>query len=77
MTQIYLKHPKHGVKVAHLEMEAEFDETHGWTRYNPYEVEPEPEIGYTSDVKIVEKIAPPVNAMVLNKPTLKFRKDGS
>lgn len=35
--QIYLKHPSHGVKIASIEMEAEFDESHGWVRYNPEE----------------------------------------
>lgn len=32
---IYLKHERHGTKIATLEMEAEFDEAHGWVRYNP------------------------------------------
>ena len=36
---IYLKHPVHGTKIATLEMEAEFDEQHGWVRYNPEEPE--------------------------------------
>lgn len=36
---IYLKHPTHGTKIATLEMEAEFDEQHGWVRYNPEEPE--------------------------------------
>lgn len=36
---IYLKHPVHGFKIATLEMEAEFDEQHGWVRYNPEEPE--------------------------------------
>lgn len=31
---IYLKHPVHGNKVATMEMEAEYDETNGWVRYN-------------------------------------------
>lgn len=31
---IYLKHPIHGTKIATLEMEAVFDEEHGWVRYN-------------------------------------------
>lgn len=42
---IYLMHPIHGRKVATLELEAEFDEKNGWSRYNldePVEVsEPE------------------------------------
>ena len=32
---IYLMHPVHGRKVATMELEAEYDETNGWTRYNP------------------------------------------
>ena len=35
MTAIYLSHPIHGYKVATMEAEANYDETHGWTRYNP------------------------------------------
>jgi hypothetical protein len=30
---IYLKHPVHGCKVATMELEAEYDEKNGWTRY--------------------------------------------
>ena len=33
MTTIYLMHPKHGVKVATMEAEAQHDETHGWRRF--------------------------------------------
>ena len=36
---IYLKHPTHGTKIATLEMEAAFDEEHGWVRYNPHDIE--------------------------------------
>jgi hypothetical protein len=32
MSQIYLEHPVHGRKIATMELEAEFDEKHGWTR---------------------------------------------
>jgi hypothetical protein len=32
---IYLQHPLHGHKVATSDMEAEYDETNGWVRYNP------------------------------------------
>jgi hypothetical protein len=31
---IYLQHPIHGNKVATMELEAQFDEQHGWSRYN-------------------------------------------
>jgi hypothetical protein len=33
MTTIYLMHPKHGVKVATMEAEAQHDETNGWRRF--------------------------------------------
>ena len=50
MSVIYLHHPKHGVKVATMEMEAQHDEQNGWTRFDPEDmvedepvaVEPEP-----------------------------------
>jgi hypothetical protein len=32
---IYLRHPKHGVKIANMEMEAQYDESHGWSRFDP------------------------------------------
>ena len=32
---IYLQHPVHGRKIAHMEAEAEHDEQNGWVRYNP------------------------------------------
>ena len=38
---IFLKHPVHGTKIATLEMEAAYDEEHGWVRYNPNDPEPE------------------------------------
>jgi hypothetical protein len=34
---IYLRHPDHGTKVATMEMEAIYDEGHGWVRYTPGE----------------------------------------
>lgn len=37
---IYLMHPVHGRKVATMELEAEYDETNGWSRYNPDEPTP-------------------------------------
>jgi hypothetical protein len=50
MAEIYLYHPKHGIKIATMEMEAQYDEAHGWTRFDPEDmiedepaaVEPEP-----------------------------------
>jgi len=41
---IYLEHPKHGRKIAYMEAEATFDESHGWKRYNPETPDVEPEI---------------------------------
>ena len=35
---IYLKHPIHGTKIATMEPEAIFDESHGWSRYTPGEL---------------------------------------
>lgn len=35
MPIIYLKHPTHGVKIATMDAEAEYDEKNGWIRYNP------------------------------------------
>jgi hypothetical protein len=34
MPIIYLRHPRHGEKVAISDLEAEYDEQNGWTRYN-------------------------------------------
>jgi hypothetical protein len=41
---IYLKHPTHGTKIASMELEAEYDETNGWVRYNPDTPSVEPEV---------------------------------
>ena len=35
MPAIYLKHPRHGTKVATMEVEAVADEKNGWQRYDP------------------------------------------
>lgn len=32
---IYLRHPTHGTKVASIEMEAQYDEQNGWSRFDP------------------------------------------
>ena len=50
---IYLKHPKHGAKVAICDMEAVADETNGWTRY-------------TLDTP-EEEVAPVVNALEVKR----------
>lgn len=38
MSSIYLMHPRHGVKIATMEMEAQYDEMHGWMRFDPDDV---------------------------------------
>jgi len=35
MPVIYLRHPRHGEKVATMEMEAAYDESNGWVRFTP------------------------------------------
>jgi hypothetical protein len=35
MPIIYMKHDRHGLKIATMEQEAEMDETNGWERYTP------------------------------------------
>ena len=37
MPIIYLRHERHGEKIAIAEMEAEYDEQNGWRRYTPGE----------------------------------------
>lgn len=43
MPSIYLRHSRHGDKVAIAEAEAVADERNGWVRYTPGAVEPESE----------------------------------
>jgi len=38
MSVFYLKHRKHGTKVATEESEVEFDKKRGWEEYDPEEV---------------------------------------
>lgn len=46
---IYLKHEKHGTKIATMELEVEYDEANGWVRYNPEEP-----ISYSAPVNELE-----------------------
>lgn len=39
MAVIYLRHPKHGAKVAISDMEAENDLQNGWKEFDPAELE--------------------------------------
>jgi hypothetical protein len=50
MPIIYLQHPKHGTKVANMDLEADFDEQNGWERYNP-------------DTPSAPEVAAPVNEL--------------
>jgi len=43
MGVIHLMHPRHGFKIATMEMEAQYDEQHGWMRYEPEDLEALPE----------------------------------
>ena len=38
MAEIYLMHYKHGVKIATMEMEAQYDEANGWVRFDPDDI---------------------------------------
>jgi len=42
MAVFYLRHPKHGVKVATSDMEVTHDEERGWELFTPTEVTEEP-----------------------------------
>lgn len=37
MSVIYLRHPKHGTKVASTDVEARYDRENGWVEYDPEE----------------------------------------
>ena len=64
MPVIYLNHPDHGCKVATMELEAEYDEKNGWTRYNP-------------DTPLEPEEAAPVNVLeVKRKYTRKAATEG-
>ena len=54
MAVIYLTHPAHGAKVATMELEAEYDEKNGWTRY-------------THDTPVVQEVAPVVNELEVKR----------
>jgi hypothetical protein len=51
---IYLSHPDHGCKVATMELEAEYDEKNGWTRYNP-DTPSEPEAAPVNVLEVKRK----------------------
>ena len=55
--QIYLKHQVHGTKIAVMDLEAEYDESNGWVRYNP------------DTPSAVVEIVEPVNALKRRRKT--------
>jgi len=57
MSVIYMVHPVHGAKVAISEHEAEYDEMHGWMRYDPT----------TPDTADDDEDEAPVNEMAVPK----------
>ena len=66
MAVIYLKHPVHGHKVACSDIEADYDENHGWERYTvdtPVAQEP-----------VVEEVEPEVEAAPANTLEVKTRR---
>ena len=65
MAAIYLAHPKHGVKIATMEMEAQHDEANGWVRFELEELVDAP-----ADEPLPE---PPVEANVLAAPRRRGR----
>jgi hypothetical protein len=56
---IYLKHERHGTKIATMEMEAEFDEEHGWVRYNPEEPQQVEEFLPVNELQVRRRGRPP------------------
>jgi len=65
---IYLEHKIHGRKIAYIEMEAEFDEKNGWTRY-------------TLDTPAVDEAAPVANELEVKRrrgrPSLEAAEQGA
>lgn len=54
---IYLKHERHGAKIATMELEAEHDESNGWVRYNPEE--PVADIAPVNELEVKRRGRPP------------------
>jgi hypothetical protein len=54
-----MKHPVHGTKIATMEMEAEFDESHGWVRYNPEEPQGFEEFLPVNELQVRRRGRPP------------------
>jgi hypothetical protein len=65
MAVIYLKHPIHGHKVACNDMEADYDENHGWERYT---------VDTPIKVTVVEEVETEVEAAPANTLEVKTRR---
>lgn len=61
MAVIYLRHPKHGAKVAISDMEAENDMQNGWEEYDPADL--------VSEQKAAAEIAPVTSEPAAESPT--------
>ena len=62
MAVIYLRHPKHGTKVATMDLEADYDEKSGWERYT---------VGTQPDVVVPAFLQASVDAAPLNQLEVK------
>lgn len=58
MPVIYMRHSIHGTKVAFSEQEAQYDENHGWSRFD---------INEQSNVESEPQEDQPVNSMVVKR----------
>ena len=58
---IYLMHPVHGRKVATMELEAVYDESNGWSRYNPDMPAP------VSEPELEPELEPETNALSIKR----------
>ena len=67
MSVIYLRHPKHGAKVAISEAEAENDMQNGWEEFDPADLTSEPatteSIAEDASVSVAKPLADSVNEL--------------
>jgi hypothetical protein len=59
MYAIYLRHPRHGTKVAISELEASGDEENGWVRYNPDTLSGEDAAPVVNELEVRRRGRPP------------------
>lgn len=67
MPVIYLRHPRHGCKIATMHLEADYDEQNGWERYTPGEPEPQDDEPAAAPVNVLgrRRRKEPTNAAIL------------